>query len=791
MLKAPIELKPQDIALNISDQPDVEIDAKNQERTWAIVGQEKAVKALEMGISIKGKGYNIFAVGESGIGKHTAIFDLLKKHKINKSELRDIAYVHNFQDPDRPIPLMFPGGKAREFSNAMSLLIDQLKDRVKQGLDSEIYKAKEVAMIHEAERKENKVLAEFEAQINAERFSIIHTEDDKEGGVMDIAPVIDGVTVPFEELQEKVSAGLVPEEVWTDTREQYFDLMNRMNRIHQNFKMNRNILDREIKKLRTETIRPGVEEECTRIAASWEEESIKNYLSTLAKDVIENIPWMEAEEEEESDQSTRYGVNIVLDRFAVDELPIIHETNPTKTTLFGSIEARYDVSGELRTNMMMIKAGSLLKADGGFLILQADGIFSKEGLWPEFKRVLKTRLVSPEIQSTPMGPLPILMKPEPITTETTVILVGSENIYESVCEQDVDFSNLFKITAEFSPVMLRNTKTEREYAIFSHSFAAKENLRPVSTDGVKEIIAYGIQLAERRNRLSTRFSLIGDLIRESDYLAGKEEKAIIDGKIVKKAIEYREQFSNLLEVDLLEQIKCGNISIDVDGTRIGAVNGMAILERGVYDFGIPLKISASVSPGKEGLINIERESGLSGEMHDKGVFLIEGYLRYRYARHQALALTAGIAVEQSYHEIDGDSASAAELAALLSAIAEVPLRQDIAITGAVNQQGEVQPVGGVQKKIQGFFQVCKDRGLTGRQGVIIPVASLDGVILSNPVAKALESGQFHVWLVKNIDEVITLLSGLDAGKEHRDGRFARNSVNKRIAKRLMEFAALS
>ncbi len=789
MLQAPIELNPQDIALDIADQPDIEIPGDTQERTWAIVGQEKAVKALEMGISIKGKGYNIFAVGESGIGKHTAIFDLLKKHRSNKSELRDIAYVQNFQDPDRPKHLIFPGGKAREFTNAMSLLIDQLKNRVKQGLDSEIYKAKEVAMIHEAERKENKVLAEFEAQINADGFSIIHTEDDKEGGVMDIAPVIDGVTVPFEELQEKVSAGLVPEEAWTETRERYFDFMNRMNRIHQDFKMTRNILDREIKKLRTDTIRPGVEEECANIAASWEEESIKNYLSALAEDVIENIPWME--EEEDSDQSTRYGVNIVLDRFGIDERPIIHETNPTKTTLFGSIEARYDVSGELRTNMMMIKAGSLLKADGGFLILQAEGIFSKEGLWPEFKRVLKTRLVSPEIQSTPMGPLPILMKPEPITTETTVILVGSENVYESVCEQDVDFPNLFKITAEFSPVMPRSAETEREYAVFSHSFAAKENLRPVNTDGIKEIIAYGIQLAERRNRLSTRFSLIGDLVRESDYLAGKEEKAIIDGKMVKKAIAYREQFSNLTEVDLFEQIKCGNISIDVDGTRIGTVNGMAILERGVYGFGIPLKVSATVSPGKEGLINIERESGLSGEIHDKGVFLIEGYLRYRYARHQALSLTAAIAVEQSYHEIDGDSASAAELAALLSAIAEVPLRQDVAITGAVNQQGEVHPVGGIQKKIQGFFQVCKDRGLTGRQGVIIPAANLDGVILSNPVAKALKSGQFHVWLVKNIDEVITLLSGLNAGKERRDGRFERNSVNKRIAKRLMEFTALS
>ncbi|MCK5736278.1 MAG: AAA family ATPase, partial [Spirochaetaceae bacterium] len=345
--------------------------------------------------------------------------------------------------------------------------------------------------------------------------------------------------------------------------------------------------------------------------------------------------------------------------------------------------------------------------------------------------------------------------------------------------------------AEFSPVMPREPGTEKEYASFARSLSAKEELLPITSGGICEIISYGVVLSEKRNRLSTRFSLIGDLIRESNYWAVKAGKTSINDETVKQAISTRKYLSNLPEEMLMNQIKEGTLLIDVDGKNTGVVNGLAVLERGYYAFGTPLRITASVSPGKEGLINIERESGLSGELHDKGVFLLEGYLRYRYARRQPLSLTSSIAIEQSYYEIDGDSASAAELAALLSAIAEIPIRQDVAVTGAVNQQGIIQPVGGIHEKVQGFFQACKAKGLTGRQGVVVPAKNIGSVILPDEIIKAVENSRFHIWAANSIDEIMTLLTGWNAGRERRNGKFENHSINERIRRGLAELADLS
>lgn len=790
----PRELTLDEILLNIDVPDETGLDTKPDDKQWAVVGQDRAVQALEMGISIRAKGYNIYVAGESGTGKHTAILDILSRHRQKNGSLRDIAYVQDFQEPDKPINLIFPEGKARQFKEEVKLLVDRLTDRIAHDLDAETYKARRDSLIAEAENSENKILADFESQLKAEGFSTVQTEDEEDRQATDIAPVIEGEIILFEDLQELVSSGRIPESIWTETRERYFAYMDAMKRIYRELRVAGEQLDETLTTLKNDTIRPGVREECHTVSEFWIDEPIKDYLKKLEEDVLENSDWMisdENEDDEEIDLSIRYGVNIVVDRFGVEELPVIHETNPTKTNLFGAIEARYDLSGELRTNMLMIKAGSLIQADGGFLILQAEDIFSKEGLWPELKRALQTGHVVPEVQSTPLGPLPILMKPEPVVAETTVILVGPAKIYESLCAQDDEFLKLFKVAAEFSHVMSRDQKTEREYAAFSRGLTVKEGLRHLTPDGIQEIISYGVLLSEKRNRLSTRFSLIGDLIRESNYLAGTKDRPSIDGNMVKEAIATREYLGNLPETMLINQIKEGTLLIDVDGRNIGVVNGLAVLERGFYAFGTPLRISVAVGPGKEGLINIERESGLSGELHDKGVFLLEGYLRHRYARRQQLSLTASIAVEQSYYEIDGDSASAAELSALLSAIAEIPVRQDVAVTGAVNQQGVIQPVGGIHEKVQGFFQACEAKGLTGRQGVVVPARNAGAVILPEKVIDAVKTGRFHVWAADNINEVMALLTGRNAGKERRNGKFENHSVNEAVRRGLAELADLS
>ena len=763
------------------------------DKTWALIGQDRAVMALEMGLSIKAKGYNIFVAGESGTGKHTAIQDILSRHRKKNGSLRDIAYVQDFGEPDKPLNLTFPEGRAGEFRDEVKILVDRLKDRINHDLDAETYKAKRDALIAETENSENKILTDFENQLNGEGFGTIQTEDDEEGGSTDIAPIIDGEIILFEDLQELVAAGKLPESAWTETRERYFVYMDTMKRIYRELRMARESLEQTLKELKDETIRPGIAEECAVAFRRWKDKAVREYLKNLEADVMENSRWFigEDDEDEEVDLAIHYGVNIVVDRKGTKELPVIRETNPTKTNLFGAIEARYDVSGELRTNMMMIKAGSILRADGGFLILQAEDIFSKEGLWAELKRALQTGHVVPEVQSTPLGPLPILMKPEPVVAETTVILVGPARIYESLCTQDEEFLKLFKVAAEFSPVMERESRTEKEYAAFARGLVKKEDLLPLNDDAVGRIISYGVLLAERRNRLSTRFSLVADLIREADYLAKQEKADVIDGRDIARAIDTREYLGNLPEQMLIDQIREGTLLIDTDGRRIGTVNGLAVLERGFYAFGTPLRITAAVSPGKEGLINIERESGLSGELHDKGVFLLEGFLRYRYARRHTLAITASIAVEQSYYEIDGDSASAAELAALLSAIAEVPLRQDIAVTGAVNQQGVIQPVGGIHEKVQGFFHACEARGLTGRQGVIVPARNAGAVILPDNVIDAVAKRKFHIWAADNIDQVMTQLTGIRAGKEKRSGRFEAHSINEKVRRGLSELADLT
>jgi len=789
----PRELTLNEIVLNIEVPAVDETTAGTDDKQWAVIGQDRAVQALEMGMSIKARGYNIYVAGESGTGKHTAIMDILSRHRNKNGSLRDIAYVQDFTNPDKPINLTFPEGKARQFKEDLKLLVDRLNSRIAHDLDAETYKAKRDSLIAEVENGENKILADFEGKLKAEGFSTVQTEDDDEGQATDIAPVIDGEVVLFEDLQDLVSSGRIPESVWSETRERYFAYLDAMKRIYRELRIAREKLDTTLTDLKNKTLQPGLHEECSAAAETWPDDSTRIFLKSLEDDVLENSDWIisESDDDEEIDLTIRYGVNIAVDRFGIEELPVIHETNPTKTNLFGAIEAKYDVSGELRTNMMMIKAGSLLQADGGFLILQAEDVFSKEGLWVELKRALQTGHVVPEVQSTPLGPLPILMKPEPVSFETTVILVGPSRIYESLCAQDDEFLKLFKVAAEFSPVMAREPKTEREYAAFARGLSAKEGLLPITSDGIREIISYGVVLSEKRDRLSTRFSLISDLIRESDYGAEKTGKTSIDGDDVKKAIASREYLSNLPEEMLINQIREGTLLIDVDGKNTGVVNGLAVLERGFYAFGTPLRISAAVSPGKEGLINIERESGLSGELHDKGVFLLEGYLRQRYARRQQLSITASIAVEQSYYEIDGDSASAAELAALLSAIAEIPLRQDVAVTGAVNQQGIILPVGGIHEKVQGFFQACEAKGFTGRQGVVVPAKNIGSVLLPDKIIKAVESSQFHIWAAESIDEVMTLLTGWKAGKERRNGKFENHSINERIRRGLAELADLS
>lgn len=697
------ELTIEELALKIEENYDSK--QHSADHAWCLLGQERVVKALEMGMAIHAQGYNIFVVGDPAIEMQTAVMEILSRQQEKNHRLRDIVYVPDFTQADKPLPLILPPGEARRLKKDTQSLIKRLREHI--------------------------------AKVTQEESTYRENAQEK-------PPADTGV------YSEKTP---------------------------------------NINKLRT--IKALVEKECTLISSGWADDAVKSFFKSLEEDVRENCAiFMEQRSEAQylANWEGHYEVHIVLDRYGVEKSPIIHEINPTKTNLLGSIESRYDTSGESQTGIT-IRAGSLLKADGGFLIIHAEEVFSSEGLWPELKRILQSGYLIPENPSTPLGPLPVLLSPEAVKIHSTVILLGSIRRYESLCQSDEDFLGLFKLIAEFNPVMPWNKKAEQGYATFVYSFAARENLRDVSSSAIREIIAYAVRLAESRNRLSTQFVLIGDLLREAEYEAEQSGKSIIDGELIRKTIEIREYVGNLQEEMMIEQIHEGSLLIDVQGRKIGTINGLAVLERGHYAYGTPLCITASIAPGKDGLVNIEREAGLSGALHDKGIFLLEGYLRYRYARHQNICLSASIAIEQSFYDIDGDSASAAELAALLSAIADIPVRQDIAVTGAVNQQGMIQTVGGIYEKIQAFYKTCQARGFTGHQGVVLPLGN--NIILPDKVLEAVREGRFHIWIVRDMDQLMSLLMGMPSGKKRKNGRFQPRSINEKIRQALMELADLS
>jgi predicted ATP-dependent protease len=481
-----------------------------------------------------------------------------------------------------------------------------------------------------------------------------------------------------------------------------------------------------------------------------------------------------------------------VDNSGTAERPVIRETNPTRANLFGTIESRTEISGDTKTNFTMIRAGSLLKAGGGVLILRADDLINQENVWTELKRVIDTEQVELELPHSPLGPPTAGMKPEPVKFNTKIILIGQDRLYDILSAIDGDLRKYFKIPAEFNSWMPRSAKTTAEYVRFIRSFIEKYDLKKATFSGLEEMIRYGVLLSERKDQLTTRFSLISDLIRESDYWAGQLGKGEIDTEAVRRAMECRQYLYDMPEETILEQVEKGSLLISVEGSEVGSVNGLAVLERGnFFSFGCTMKITATVGAGKEGIINIEREAGLSGEIHNKGILILEGYLRNRYARNLPLSLYAGICVEQNYYEIEGDSASSTELYALLSAIAGAPLRQDLAVTGSVNQFGVIQPVGGVTEKVEGFFRICCMKGLSGEQGVILPRQNIENLLPSRELMQALEKGVFHIYPVSSIDEGMEILTGVDAGSPDRSRKENRGTLYEMIREELIHLNKIS
>lgn len=782
------ELSTEAVRFGISAEEIARLDTGGE--PFHVIGQPRALEALHMGLEMRSKGYNVFVTGMPGTGKRTAVTRIIDSYRDDLSRLRDIAFVYNFRNPDRPRVLYFAPGESRVFRQSLMDIVANVRRRLMLLSDSHNFKRKRDRLVTQAEGQANAALREFEGKLQQEGFNIIQRRGE-EAEETDLAPVYDGETTSFEDLQQRVKQGELDDDSWHRMREKYYRYLDELNQIFQRLDSQRDQVEDSLRDLRVREVSPELDKDIRALKQQYPEERITSYLDDLREDILRHLDWFADEGDEDSGDPSdfeRYQINIVVDHGDTRRAPVVYEQNPDYNRLFGTQEYAQESGGEIKSGFMYLRAGAMLEASGGFLILRGDDLLTQEELWNTLKRALDTETT--EVRSA-SGSTPVpsgFLKPEPVQISVKVIILGSEHLYDMLYNHDEEFGKLFKVPAEFDASMPRNDHTTREYISFIRMIEREENILPTDHDAVAAVAEYGVRMSEFRNRLSTRFSLVADLLRESDYWARKGSKERIDRSAVEHAIERRMYFYNLPEEKIDDQILSGELLISVTERAVGRINGLAIVDRGYYSFARPILITARTAPGDAGIVNIERESGLSGEIHDKGVYILEGFLHSKYARTFPLSIHASVAFEQSYVEVDGDSASSPEVYVLLSAIADIALRQDIAVTGSVNQMGEIQPVGGISEKIEGFFAVCRKVGLTGRQGVVIPRQNLPNLVLNREVQRAVEEGIFHIYSIETVDEGLEILTGVPAGRPTGDGSFEAGTINAQVARRLKEMA---
>lgn len=763
-----------------------------------ILGQERALKALELGLDMEYLGYNLFITGKSGTGRSTTIKKLLKDRKRENVIFDDKCYVHNFKDPDMPRAISLPAGQGNQFKKDMENLVNTLKKHIPSLLESEKYQKSRDAVTETFKKKQHAIVKEFEDKVKAENFTIVQVQIGPYTRP-DIFPVVNDKPTNIENLESMVEKSKFSREELEKIKKKHQQFTHEIAQISKKISQLQKELSKKLSELENKMVAPLVEEEAAEIQKKYKNKSIDFYLKEVKKNVLENISRFQEKEEQSSaipglkipqvkDTFTDYSVNVLVDNSDTQSSPVIIETHPSYKNLFGMIERRTDRTGHWITDFTKIKAGSLLRANGGFLVVNALDLLLEPGVWPSLKRTLLNQKIEPETYD----PFPMFstsaLKPEPIECNVKVIMIGDPSIYQILYFRDQDFEKIFKVKADFDTITENNDQNIYQYACFIRQFCEREDLQSFDHSGIARVIEYAVRLAGKKNKISTHFNSLVDLLREADYWARRDKQKNIQKKHVSQAIKERIERLNLVENKIQEMIEQGTLIIDTEGSVIGQVNGLSVYDLGDYAFGKPTRITAKTSMGRAGIINIERESDLSGKTHNKGVLILSGYLRSKYAQDKPLTISASICFEQSYSGVDGDSASSTEAYALISSIANLPLRQDIAVTGSMNQKGEIQPIGGVNQKIEGFFDVCKAKGLNGTQGVMIPEKNIPDLMLREDVVEAIENKQFHLYPVKTIDEGIEILTLRKAGQKKKNGKFEKNSVNDLVDQKLLEFA---
>jgi len=751
-------------------------DMANVQPSKHIIGQDRALRAIQVGLEMKHYGYNIFVTGLPGTGRMTAIHQMLHDFEGRKIPLTDKVYVHNFRNPDAPILLSFTAGQGMGFKREMSAFLDDLQKSIPAVFESRRYVEQRKAMLEHFQDRQRSVLKDFEKRVKGKGFEVVQVQ----GGPAtrpEIAPVLDGNPVSAEQLGAKAESGEITREEFNRLTAEQTELEGQMDIVMREMRNIERKAKKSLDDLNHKIMVPVVEELLGEVREKFQAHRLDTYLSEVKRSILENLSRFHQREEQsasvlgvqiprEEDTFVEYEVNVVVDNGGVQGAPVVLEKNPRYKNLFGTVDRDIDRNGVWHSDFTLIKAGSIVKADGGYLVLNALDALGEPGVWNTLKRILRNRQI--EIQPFESGLLgsSSALKPEAIDLDVKVIMIGDSSMYQMLYEYDDDFKKIFKIRADFDTEMPNDEKTISSYLSFIKTMCDHEQLIAFDLTAACEVIEYGVRLAGRQKKLSTRFSILADVLREADYWAAREKATRVTYEHVRKAIDERIERAKLVEEKIQEMIDDGSIMIGTDGEVVGQVNGLTVYQTGEHEFGKPARITAKTAMGRAGIINIEREASLSGPSHNKGVLILSGYLRGKYAQDRPLELSASLTFEQSYSGVDGDSASSTEIYAILSSLSGIPLLQGIAVTGSVNQHGEIQPIGGVNLKIEGFFQCCAAGGLTGKQGVIIPHQNIQDLMLRHEVIDAVRKRLFHIYAIKTIDEGIEILTGVAAARVH-------------------------
>ncbi|NPV70550.1 MAG: AAA family ATPase [Firmicutes bacterium] len=758
----------------------------------SIVGQDRAIQALELGLAISGEGFNIYVAGEAGTGRSTAVNEFVGHFARMKPAPSDWCYAHNFRDPYQPRAIRVAAGQGARFARDVAALVSAARAEVPKAFEGEQYAKQKEERLATFGRRREQLIGALNQRAQAEGFVIQATPV----GLL-IVPLVQGRPMSDQEFaalpndaKEQITARR------SALESELLDTLREIRRIDRDAASAIEDLDREV-------VIFTVGHQFEQIKDAFKDNpDVVSHMDEMREDLLQNIPQLRGQNVPQPEglppgvtpgwvrdiPFRKYAINVVVDNTGLEGAPVVMEINPTYNNLFGRIEKEAQL-GVLVTDFTLVRSGSLHRANGGYLIIPVEEILRNPLAYDGLKRALRSREIVIEEAGERLGLMATkTLRPQPIPLDVKVILIGTPALYQQLYALDPDFNELFKIKAEFDTRMERTPVNVRTYASFLCKLCRKEDLRYLDAGAAAKIVEHSSRLAGDQTKLSTHFAEIADIIREANFYAARDNVHHVGPGHVVRAIESKVYRSNLIESRLREMTTRGILKVETTGSAVGEINGLSVISLGDIAFGRPSRITASVGLGRDGIIDIEREAKLGGRLHSKGVMILGGYLTAHFAQAFPLSLSARLVFEQSYDMVDGDSASSAELYALLSAISGVPIRRGMAVTGSVNQRGEVQAIGGVNEKIEGFFEVCRLKGLTGDQGVIIPESNVEHLMLKEQVVETVREDGFHVYAVKTIGDGIEILTGMPAGERQPDGSFPEGTVYHLVQKRLQEMS---